>query len=150
MPKLTDYVHFSDEKLAKKYRSAEIPMSVLYESYFDGELDIKGDVLDMLRERQGLVKYNITRQHLQWAMTNFVPDAPENFIAGISTPPKSILKTPVDEYRHVIEVNQIGAYTGIHVVAPAIIEAGGGSIVNVSSVNGFQGAWGIAGYASSK
>jgi sphingolipid C9-methyltransferase len=74
MPKLTDYVHFSDEKLAKKYRSTEIPMSVLYESYFDGELDIKGDVLDMLRERQSLVKYNITRQHLQWAMTNFVPD----------------------------------------------------------------------------
>ena len=70
--------------------------------------------------------------------------------AGISFPPKSILKTPVDEYRQVIEVNQIGAYTGIHVVAPAIIAAGGGSIVNVSSVNGFVGAWGIAGYASSK
>jgi cyclopropane fatty-acyl-phospholipid synthase-like methyltransferase len=74
MPKLTDYVHFNDEKLAKKYRNTEIPMSVLYESYFDGELDIKGDVFAMLRERQGLVKYNITRQHLQWAMTNFVPD----------------------------------------------------------------------------
>jgi 3alpha(or 20beta)-hydroxysteroid dehydrogenase len=70
--------------------------------------------------------------------------------AGISYPPKSIIKTPVDEYRRVIEVNQIGAYTGIHVVAPAIIEAGGGSIVNVSSVNGFVGAWGIAAYASSK
>jgi cyclopropane fatty-acyl-phospholipid synthase-like methyltransferase len=74
MAKLTDYVHFNDEKLAKKYRNTEIPMSVLYESYFDGELDIKGDVLAMLRERQSLVKYNITRQHLQWAMTNFVPD----------------------------------------------------------------------------
>lgn len=74
MPKLTDYVHFNDEKLAKKYRTTEIPMSVLYESYFDGELDIKGDALDMLRERQSFVKYNITRQHLQWAMTNFVPD----------------------------------------------------------------------------
>ena len=70
--------------------------------------------------------------------------------AGISNPPKSILKTPVDEYRNVIEVNQIGAYTGIHVVAPAIIAAGGGSIVNISSVNGFVGAWGIAGYVSSK
>jgi 3alpha(or 20beta)-hydroxysteroid dehydrogenase len=70
--------------------------------------------------------------------------------AGISYPPKSIIKTPVDEYRRVIEVNQIGAYTGIHVVAPAIIAAGGGSIVNVSSVNGFVGAWGIAAYASSK
>jgi 3alpha(or 20beta)-hydroxysteroid dehydrogenase len=70
--------------------------------------------------------------------------------AGISFPPKSIIKTPVDEYRRVIEVNQIGAYTGIHVVAPAIVAAGGGSIVNVSSVNGFVGAWGIAAYASSK
>lgn len=70
--------------------------------------------------------------------------------AGISLPPKSIIKTPVDEYRQVIEVNQIGAYTGIHVVAPAIVAAGGGSIVNVSSVNGFVGAWGIAAYASSK
>jgi 3alpha(or 20beta)-hydroxysteroid dehydrogenase len=70
--------------------------------------------------------------------------------AGISLPPKSIIKTPVAEYRKVIEVNQIGAYTGIHVVAPAIVDAGGGSIVNVSSVNGFVGAWGIAAYASSK
>ena len=70
--------------------------------------------------------------------------------AGISNPPKSILKTPVDEYRNVIEVNQIGAYTGIHVVAPTIIAAGGGSIVNISSVNGFVGTWGIAGYVSSK
>jgi 3alpha(or 20beta)-hydroxysteroid dehydrogenase len=70
--------------------------------------------------------------------------------AGISNRPKSILKTPVDEYRNVVEVNQIGAYTGIHVVAPAIIAAGGGSIVNISSVNGFVGAWGIAGYVSSK
>lgn len=70
--------------------------------------------------------------------------------AGISLPPRSIVKTPVDDYRRVIEVNQIGAYTGIHVVAPAIVAAGGGSIVNVSSVNGFVGAWGIAAYASSK
>jgi 3alpha(or 20beta)-hydroxysteroid dehydrogenase len=70
--------------------------------------------------------------------------------AGIALPPKSILKTSVDEYRAVIDVNQVGAYTGIHVVAPAIIDAGGGSIVNISSVNGFVGAWGIAGYVSSK
>ncbi len=70
--------------------------------------------------------------------------------AGISGPPKSILKTSVDDYRAIIEVNQIGAYTGIHVVAPAIVAAGGGSIVNISSVNGFVGAWGVSGYVSSK
>jgi 3alpha(or 20beta)-hydroxysteroid dehydrogenase len=70
--------------------------------------------------------------------------------AGISLPPKSIIKTSLAEYRQVIDVNQVGAFLGIHVVAPAIVAAGGGSIVNVSSVNGFVGAWGIAGYASSK
>lgn len=70
--------------------------------------------------------------------------------AGISTPARSIVRTDPDEYRRVIEVNQVGAFLGIHVVAPAIIEAGGGSIINVSSVNGFDGAWGIAGYCSSK
>ena len=70
--------------------------------------------------------------------------------AGIVTAPTSILKTSVGAYRNVIEVNQIGAFTGIHVVAPAIIDAGGGSIVNISSVNGFVGGWGVAGYVSSK
>jgi 3alpha(or 20beta)-hydroxysteroid dehydrogenase len=70
--------------------------------------------------------------------------------AGVSTPPRSILKTEVDDYRAVLDVNLVGAYTGIHVVAPAIVDAGGGSIINVSSVNGFVGAWGIAGYVSSK
>ena len=70
--------------------------------------------------------------------------------AGVSSPPKSIIKTSVEEYRALIDINQIGVYTGLHVVAPAIVAAGGGSIVNVSSVNGFVGAWGIAGYVSSK
>jgi len=70
--------------------------------------------------------------------------------AGISLPPKSIINTSLEEYRRVIEVNQIGAFLGIHVVAPEIVAAGGGSIINVSSVNGFVGGWGIAGYASAK
>jgi 3alpha(or 20beta)-hydroxysteroid dehydrogenase len=70
--------------------------------------------------------------------------------AGIATPPRSIIKTPVADYRRVVDVNQIGTYLGIHVVAPAIVDAGGGSIVNVSSVNGFIGGWGVAGYVSSK
>jgi 3alpha(or 20beta)-hydroxysteroid dehydrogenase len=70
--------------------------------------------------------------------------------AGITLPPKSIIKTSLEEYRRVIDVNQVGTFLGIHVVAPAIVAAGGGSIVNVSSVNGFVGGWGVAGYASSK
>lgn len=71
---LTDYVVFNDDKLAKKYEAEPIPMSVLYEGYFDGDLDIKGDIFDLLKDRNLFVKHTITRQHLQWAVTNFVPD----------------------------------------------------------------------------
>ena len=60
------------------------------------------------------------------------------------------MKTSVESYRRVIEINQIGMFTGVHVAAPAIAEAGGGSIVLTSSVNGVVGAGGIAGYVSSK
>lgn len=74
MSTLTDHVIFNDEKLARKYESERIPMSVLYEAYFDGDVDIKGDMLELLQLRSLFVKYTITRQHLQWAVTNFVPD----------------------------------------------------------------------------
>jgi 3alpha(or 20beta)-hydroxysteroid dehydrogenase len=70
--------------------------------------------------------------------------------AGISLRPRPIADTPVEQYRRVIEINQIGMFTGVHTAAPAIADAGGGSMVLVSSVNGFVGAGGIAGYVSSK
>jgi 3alpha(or 20beta)-hydroxysteroid dehydrogenase len=74
--------------------------------------------------------------------------------AGISPPPRPIVDTPVEKYRKVIEVNQIGMFTGIHTCAPVIADScadgPSGSIVLVSSVNGFVGAGGIAGYVSSK
>src|SRR5262249_21736361 len=36
--------------------------------------DIPGDLSEFLRKRQYFVKHTITRQHLQWAVTNFVPE----------------------------------------------------------------------------
>jgi len=70
--------------------------------------------------------------------------------AGISPKPRPIVDTTPEAYRKVVEINQIGAFLGIHTAAPAIVEAGGGSIVLISSVNGIVGAGGIAGYVTSK
>ena len=70
--------------------------------------------------------------------------------AGISVPPKPIVDVPVADYRRVLEVNLISMYTGIKYAAPEIANAGGGAIVNVSSVNGVVGAPGIAGYVTAK
>ncbi len=74
MTPLSDHVVFNDEKLARKYAAEPIPISILYEAYFDGSIDIPGDLVAFLQNRSDFVKYTITRQHLQWAVTSFVPE----------------------------------------------------------------------------
>ena len=55
-----------------------------------------------------------------------------------------------DEFRRVLDVNLVGCWLGInHVIAP-MTAAGGGSIVNVSSIEGFVGAAGLSAYSASK
>ena len=71
---LTNHVVFNDPNLARRYADSRIPMSTLYEAYFDGAIDIPGDIYALLRDRNLYVKYTITKQHLKWAVTNFVPE----------------------------------------------------------------------------
>jgi 3alpha(or 20beta)-hydroxysteroid dehydrogenase len=70
--------------------------------------------------------------------------------AGISPPPRPFAKTKPELYRKVVEVNQVGVFLGIRAVIPAMEQAGGGSIVVTSSVNGVAGAVEIAPYVSTK
>jgi cyclopropane fatty-acyl-phospholipid synthase-like methyltransferase len=74
MKALTDYVTFHDRRLEKKYAKQRIPMATLYEAYFDGAIDLKGDIYELLENRNLFVKYTLTPQHLKWAVTNFVPE----------------------------------------------------------------------------
>jgi 3alpha(or 20beta)-hydroxysteroid dehydrogenase len=70
--------------------------------------------------------------------------------AGISPMPRPIVDTDPADYRRVVEVNQVGAFLGVRAAAPTIADGDGGSIILISSVNGFVGAGGIAGYVTSK
>lgn len=54
------------------------------------------------------------------------------------------------EYRKVIEVNQVGTWLGMKSAAPALKAAGGGAIVNISSVGGMEGISGGSAYVASK
>jgi 3alpha(or 20beta)-hydroxysteroid dehydrogenase len=56
----------------------------------------------------------------------------------------------VAEFRNVIEVNLVSQWIGIKAVVEPMKAAGGGSIVNVSSIEGFIGAAGLAAYSASK
>lgn len=54
------------------------------------------------------------------------------------------------DYLAVVNVNQVGVFLGMREVVGALREAGGGSIVNISSNAGLEGVEGVIGYAASK
>ncbi|HJV27662.1 MAG TPA: glucose 1-dehydrogenase [Aromatoleum sp.] len=55
-----------------------------------------------------------------------------------------------EEYLQVVAVNQLGCWLGMQAVLPAMKAAGGGAIVNTSSVGGLQGIGGASAYVASK
>lgn len=63
---------------------------------------------------------------------------------------KSLTETTVAEYTRVIQVNQIGAFIGLQRVVAPMRRAGGGSIINISSIDGLQAKNSLVAYASSK
>lgn len=54
------------------------------------------------------------------------------------------------DYMAVVRVNQLGTFLGMRAVVPALRAAGGGAIVNISSVAGLQGVAGAMAYVASK
>lgn len=69
--------------------------------------------------------------------------------AGVFTYERMV-DTTLAQYNHQIDINQVGVFLGMRAVAPAMSEAGKGSIVNISSVAGIRGMANAIGYAASK
>ncbi|HEY0448079.1 glucose 1-dehydrogenase [Actinophytocola sp.] len=59
-------------------------------------------------------------------------------------------ETTLADYERVIRVNQVGTFLGMRAVVPGMVEAGTGSIVNVSSVEGLAAAPLLTAYTASK
>ncbi|KUO14765.1 glucose 1-dehydrogenase [Streptomyces dysideae] len=62
----------------------------------------------------------------------------------------TIEEQSLESFRRVIDVNLQGAWLGMRTAAPSFRRAGGGVIVNVSSIAGLTGYAGIGGYVASK
>lgn len=58
--------------------------------------------------------------------------------------------TTLDEYMRLININQVGVFLGMRTAIPAMLRNRGGSIVNISSTNGFSGYGGTIAYTASK
>ena len=59
--------------------------------------------------------------------------------AGVIGPVKGLLDLAEAEFLQVCAVNQLGVFLGMKAVVPGMIKAGGGSIVNISSIAGMLG-----------
>jgi 3alpha(or 20beta)-hydroxysteroid dehydrogenase len=62
----------------------------------------------------------------------------------------AVEETKLADYERVVRINQFGCFLGMRAVIPAMTAAGGGSIVNVSSVEGLAGMPYTVAYAASK
>jgi 3alpha(or 20beta)-hydroxysteroid dehydrogenase len=62
----------------------------------------------------------------------------------------SIQDMPLADFKRVLEVNAVGCWLGMKSVIEPMKQAGGGSIVNISSIEGFAGAASLSAYSASK
>ena len=69
--------------------------------------------------------------------------------AGIVIP-ASIENQTEAEFRETLEVNQLGTFLGIKTVLPSMRRAGGGSIINISSVAGLRSSVASIAYGATK
>ncbi|MEY2989286.1 MAG: hypothetical protein RLZZ163_202 [Actinomycetota bacterium] len=58
--------------------------------------------------------------------------------------------TTLEEWNRIISINLTGVFLGMEAVVPALKDAGGGVIVNISSTAGMQGYSNLAAYVASK
>jgi 3alpha(or 20beta)-hydroxysteroid dehydrogenase len=63
---------------------------------------------------------------------------------------KPLEETTLADFERHVRVNQIGPFLGMRTAVPALKQAGGGSIVNVSSVDGLSAKPNIVAYAATK
>jgi cyclopentanol dehydrogenase len=63
---------------------------------------------------------------------------------------EGIMETSIELWNRVIAVNQTGTFLGMRAAIPAMRRAGGGSIVNISSVLATMGSGNSASYTASK
>ncbi len=69
------HLRFHDAKLAERFAKGKVPMTTLFEAYFDGQVDIVGDIFDFIDERERYVSWSIVAEHFRFLFANLIPEA---------------------------------------------------------------------------
>lgn len=70
--------------------------------------------------------------------------------AGISGMPQSLLDEDLQTWEQTLKVNLLGPFLALKIAAPAMIDAGGGSVILTASVAGLRSGAGPSSYSASK
>ncbi|QRK06769.1 class I SAM-dependent methyltransferase [Archangium violaceum] len=63
-----------DPSISARYGAGKVPMATLIEDYIHQRLDIEGDFLAFIRERQKVVDYKPVAEHFKFLFTRFLPE----------------------------------------------------------------------------
>ncbi|MAT93440.1 MAG: 3-alpha-hydroxysteroid dehydrogenase [Halioglobus sp.] len=63
---------------------------------------------------------------------------------------KTIMETTEEDFMHIVRINQLGVFLGMQAVFEALKASGGGSIINVSSIDGLQSKNSLTAYSATK
>jgi NAD(P)-dependent dehydrogenase (short-subunit alcohol dehydrogenase family) len=77
-------------------------------------------------------------------------DAAFNNAAGGGRPPTPLAEIPVEDYDSALAINLRGVFLAMKYEIPALLQSGGGAIVNMSSTAGLSGVRGMSAYVASK
>ena len=118
-------------------------------------LDAEGEAAAKALGPHARYRHHDVSRELEWKAVVAATEAAFGPITVLVNNAGIVLNGPIEshseaDYRKVIDVNQVGVFLGMKSVLPSMKRAGGGSMINVSSIAGFVGIWGAPGYTASK
>lgn len=73
-PYQAKYVTFCDKEFEGQWKGKKIPILVLYDAYFDGKVDIEGDLLEALYDRYSFASFVFTWGHVTYFLGKLIPE----------------------------------------------------------------------------
>ncbi|KAG9088751.1 hypothetical protein FS749_001927 [Ceratobasidium sp. UAMH 11750] len=70
----SEYFEIKDVALKAEWAGKKIPMQVFHDAYFEGKIDFKGDVLDVLEYRHDWAAFTMTPELFKYAFTSLIPE----------------------------------------------------------------------------
>jgi NAD(P)-dependent dehydrogenase (short-subunit alcohol dehydrogenase family) len=125
-----------------------------------GDIDTAGgeETVTLIKEREGKAIFVQTDVSDSKQVKQLINTATDSFgslhimfnNAGIGNSEVRSVELTEEEWDHVVDINLKGVFLGIKYAVPEIIKAGGGAIINTSSLLGLKGQKYMSAYNASK